>query len=125
MRKGYLLAHTFVQAGIVGFMILLLPFFGFLVGATFIASTMIITVLAVSKILVWILLTPILGMTKGIMRHTASMALSALLTLGVLAFTGLAVFDTAGWWVLFTILLLADIMAHIILLSAGAKRKED
>jgi ABC-type iron transport system FetAB permease component len=125
MKKSYLLAHTFIQAGTVGFMVLLLPFFGFLVGATFIASTMIITILAVSKMLVWVLLNLGLGLKAGIVRNLASMALSALLTLGVLAFSGFAVFDMAGWWMLFAILLLADLMAHVLLMSAGASRKEN
>ena len=124
MKKSYLLAHTFIQAGITGFMILLLPIFGYLVGATFLATTMIIMILAVSKMLVWMLLNLGLGLKAGGTRNLASMALSALLTLGVLAFSGLAIFDMAGWWTLFAILLLADLMAHAILMSAGASRKE-
>lgn len=125
MRKSYLLAHTFIQAGITGFMILVLPFLGYLVGATFLATTMIIMILAVSKMLVWMLLNLGLGLKAGGIRNLASMALSALLTLGVLAFTELAVFDMAGWWTLFAILLLADLMAHAILMSAGASRNKD
>lgn len=125
MKKSYLLAHTFIQAGITGFMILVLPFIGYMVGATFLATTMIIMILAVSKMLVWMFLNLGLGLKAGGTRNLASMALSALLTLGVLAFSGLAVFDAAGWWTLFAILLLADLMAHAILLSAGASRNKE
>lgn len=122
MKTSYIISQVFIQAGLLSFAILLLPYLGFIVGVSFFATTTLVGVLATTKVLLWILLRGFLGLSRGFLRDVLIMMASSFFTLFILSIFGLAVLDTISWLVLFGLLIMCDIFSHALLMSAGARK---
>ena len=120
---SYTVSQSFIQAGLIGIMFLILPYFGFFVGLTAVTGTVIVFMLATAKILTFMILKLMFGIGPGGMRDTGQMLLSAVIVLLIMWMFGIAVFDVLGLIVLVVVFMLADILAHMLLISSRASRR--